>query len=276
MLNMDIIESAVGVEKCTALVKARISRRLSEQPVIRMRSFVATDTSSPTKELDAVVLANTLVGYGEKITLENMAIIENLIKFSKLEASYEVPGDDPQAWYLAFLKCMDEAGCFVADSGYTVYQKSSSQLTMDNIVTDIVKAGMDAAKAAIPGASILSAVADSTLNALKKEPEAINLFNREVTGSKGVRLAVMPCDQLANGIIVTSLTSIDSAGGSKETAPVFFNWKTSGLDIFRGSAFITFNPIRYAELKNELEGYLGQYYKPLLQKRFDRRRNAPK
>ena len=273
---MDIIESAVCVEKCTALVKARISRRLSEQPVLRMRSFVATDTSSPTKELDAVVLANTLVGYGEKITLENMAIIENLIKFSKLEASYEVPGDDPQAWYLAFLKCMDEAGCFVADSGYTVYQKSSSQLTMDNIVTDIVKAGMDAAKAAIPGASILSAVADSTLNALKKEPEAINLFNREVTGSKGVRLAVMPCDQLANGIIVTSLTSIDSAGGSKETAPVFFNWKTSGLDIFRGSAFITFNPIRYAELKNELEGYLGQYYKPLLQKRFDRRRNAPK
>jgi len=70
MLNMDIIESAVGVEKCTDLVKARISRRLSEQPVIRMRSFVATDTSSPTKELDAVVLANTLVGYGEKLRLK--------------------------------------------------------------------------------------------------------------------------------------------------------------------------------------------------------------
>jgi len=275
MLNMDIIESAVGVEKCTDLVKARISRRLSEQPVIRMRSFVATDTSSPTKELDAVVLANTLVGYGEKITLENMAIIENLIKFSKLEASYEVPGDDPQAWYLAFLKCMDEAGCFVADSGYTVYQKSSRQLTMDNIVTDIVKAGMDAAKAAIPGASVLGAVASSTLDALKKEPEAINLFNREVIGSKGVRLAVMPCDQLANGIIVTSLASIDCVGISKETTPLFFNWKASDLDIFRGSSFITFNPIRYAGLKNELEEYLGQYYKPLLQKRFNRRRNAP-
>lgn len=218
---MDVIESAVNVEKCTALVKARISRRLSEQPVIRMRSFVAADASSPTKELDAVVLANTLVGYGENITLENMAIIENLIKFSKLEASYEVPGDDPEAWYLAFLRCMDEAGCFVADSGYTVYQKSSHQLTMDNIVTDIVKAGMDAAKAAIPGAAVLNAVANSTLNAVKEEPEAITLFNREVTGSKGVRLAVMPCDQLTNGIIVTSLASIDSVGGSNETTPSF-------------------------------------------------------
>ena len=273
---MDIIESAISVEKCTALVKARISRRLSVQPAIRVRAFAAADTSSPTKELDAVVLANTLVGYGEKITLENMAIIENLIKFSKLEASFEVPGDDPEAWYLAFLKCMDEAGCFVADSGYTVYQKSSYQLTMDNIVTDIVKAGMDAAKAAMPGAAVLSAVANTTLDALKEESEAIGLFNREVTGSKGVRLAVMPCDQLANGLIVTSLVSIDSVGGSQETAPLFFNWRTSGHDIFRGSSFITFNPIRYAALKNELEEYLGQFYKPLLQNRFNRRRNAPK
>ena len=60
---MDIIESAISVEKCTALVKARISRRLSVQPAIRVRAFAAADTSSPTKELDAVVLANTLVGY---------------------------------------------------------------------------------------------------------------------------------------------------------------------------------------------------------------------
>jgi len=86
----------------------------------------------------------------------------------------------------------------------------------------------------------------------------------------------MPCDQLANGIIVSSLASIDSVGGSKETAPIFFNWKTSGRDIFRGSSFITFNPINYAKLKNPLEEYLGQYYKPLLQKRFNRRKNAPK
>lgn len=273
---MDIVESAISVEKCTALVKARISRRMSGQPAIRVRAFAAADASSPTKELDAVVLANTLVGYGENITLENMAMIENLIKFSKLEASYEVPVDDPKAWYLAFLTCMDQAGCFVADAGYSAYRKSSRQLTMDNIVTDIVKAGMDAAKAAIPGAAVLSAVANSTLDALKKEPEAINLFNREVTGSKGVRLAVMPCDQLANGIIVTSLVSIDSVGGSKETAPLFFNWKTSGRDIFRGNSFITFNPTSYAKNKIELEEYLGQYYKPLLQHRFNRRRNAPK
>ena len=62
-----------------------------------MRTFSAGEVASPNKELDAVVLANTLVGYGANISLENMAIIENLIKFAKLEASFLAPADDPQA-----------------------------------------------------------------------------------------------------------------------------------------------------------------------------------
>ncbi|WP_170219159.1 hypothetical protein [Pseudomonas arsenicoxydans] len=271
---MDCMESVVSIDESTALVKARISKRQLMRPVVaRARALAVADPASPTKELDAVVLADTLVGYGANISLENMAVIENLIKFSKLEASYEVPGDDPEAWYLEFLKCMDDSGCFVADAGYTAYQKRSYQLTMDNIVTDIVKAGVDAAKAVIPGAAVLSAIVDSTLDALKKEPEAINLLNREVVKSKGVRLAIMPCDQLANGIILTSLASIDSVGGNNDTGLVFFDWKTAGRDIFRGSAYITFNPIRYAEIKADLEEYLGEHFKAALSKRFQRRKN---
>lgn len=273
---MDVMESTVSVEESTALVKARINKRRLLQPAVGRvkRMAVATDSGHPTKELDAVVLAETLVGYGANISLENMAIIENLIKFSKLEASYEVPSDNPKDWYLAFLKCMDEAGCLVADSGYTSYQKSAHQLTMDNIVTDIVKVGLDAAKAALPAAAVLGAIADTALGALKKEPEAIKLFSSEVIKKNGVRLAVMPCDQMTNGIILTSLTSIDYIDGSNKKEPLFFDWKTSNADIFRGSAYMTFNPIRYAEIKDDLEEYLGQFYKVALSKRFQRRKNA--
>jgi hypothetical protein len=275
-MDMDVMDSAVSVEESVALVKARINKRQLSQPAVGRvkRQAVTAVMSNPTKELDAVVLADTLVGYGANISLENMAIIENLIKFAKLEASYEVPSGHPKDWYLAFLQCMDEAGCLVADSGYTSYQKSAHQLTMDNIVTDIVKAGVDAAKAALPGAAVLGAIADSALGALKKEPEAIKLFNSEVIKKKGVRLAVMPCDQLANGIILTSLTSIDCIDDSNKKEPLFFDWKASNVDIFRGNAYMTFNPLRYAALKDDLEEYLGQYYKAALSKRFQRRKNA--
>jgi len=272
---MDVFESRRSVEESAALVKARIAKRQKLQPAVsRARALSVSVEPSPTKELDALVLANALVGYGANMSLENMAIIENVIKFSKLEATYEVPDGNPEAWYLAFLQCMDEVGCFVVDAGYTAYMKSSFQLTMDNIVTDIIKAGVDAAKAAIPGVSVLGAIADSTLESLKKEPEAINLFNSEVIKSKGVRLAIMPCEQLANGIIVTSLTSIDSVGGSNDGGIIFFDWKTSGREVSQGSSFITFNPLRYAEHKDNLEEYLGQHYKSLLSKRFQRRKSA--
>lgn len=270
------MECKVSVEESTALVKARIAKRQSLPAELirsaRVRAFGAVDESSPTKALDAVVLANTLVGYGENISLENMVIIENVIKFAKLEANYEVPGNEPEAWYRAFVKCMEDAGCFIADSGYSVYKKSTMQLTMNNIVVDIVQAGVAAAKAAIPGATVLSAVADSTLDALKKEPEAINLLNREAVQDKGVRLAVLPCDQLKNGIILASLSSIDSIGGNNETSPLFFNWKTTNRSIFRGSAYITFNPLRYAALKDSFEEYLGEHFKAALSKRFQRRK----
>ncbi|AWM90062.1 hypothetical protein DJ564_04160 [Pseudomonas sp. 31-12] len=273
---MDSMESTISIEESTALVRARISKRQIVQPAVRRvkRLAVSASVDSPTKELDAVVLAETLVGYGANISLENMAIIENLIKFAKLEASYEVPSGEPKGWYLAFLQCMDEAGCLVADSGYTSYKKSTAQLTMDNIVTDIVRAGVDAAKAAIPGVSALGVIADTALDALKKEPEAIKLFSSEVIKKEGVRLAVMPCDQLESGIIITSLTSIDCVDQSDKKDPVFFNWETSGVEIFRGSSYMTFNPLRYAAIKKDLEEYLGQHYKAALSKRFQRRKNS--
>ena len=65
MLNMDIMESTANVEVCTDRVLARIrNRKSSLPPMPRTRSLAVTSEAKPSKELNAVVLANTLVGYG--------------------------------------------------------------------------------------------------------------------------------------------------------------------------------------------------------------------
>ena len=265
-----------STEQSVVLMKARIDRRRSLHPEVarsaRIQAFAAPAPTSPTKDLDAVILASTLVGYGDKITLENMAIIENLIKFAKLEANDLAPQNDPEEWFHQFLRCMDEVGCLVADSGYTVYEKSSLSLTMDNVIVDIAKTAVDAAIASQPAAAAFSAITGSALDALKKEPEPLNIFHREVTKDKGVRLAIMPCDQLANGMIITSLSSIDSIGEDDQGAPLFFDWKTSSRSIFRGNAFITFNPLRYQKIKTDIEEILSDYFETALTKRFARRK----
>ncbi|MGH8388471.1 MAG: hypothetical protein ACRESJ_23840 [Pseudomonas sp.] len=271
---MNVFESSVSVSQSVDFVKACVQKRNKarvERP--RPRALVPTVVSTPTKELDALVLGNSLIGYGDKISLENMAIIENLITMSKMEANYEVPGNkDPKAWYHAFTKCMEDLGCFVADKGYTRYSATSLKITMDNVMVDIIQAAVEAAKAAIPGATVLSAVTNSTVAALKKEPEAINLLNTESKGAEGVRLSTIPCEQLSNGIILIAIGAIDHQGGSDDGGVLFVDWKTSSLGIFHGKSFITFNPARYAEIKSDIEEYLGIHRKEVLVKRFSRRK----
>lgn len=271
---MDIHETSLNVEESKDLVGWRIARRRALMPdVARMHKLAAVEVTSPTRELDAVVLGNTLVGYGDNVSLENMEIIENIIKFSKMEATLEVPGDKkPREWHQAFLNCMEDLGCYVPDSGYVEHSRSALQLTMANILTDIIKAGVDAAKAAIPGATVLGAVADSTLDALKKEPETITVFNYEVTKTKGVRLAILPCEQLKNGLVLIMLSSIASDAGQDNGKVIFLDFKTSELNTFRASSFVTFNPLRYAQVKQDIEAVLNLHQNTQLVKRFQRRK----
>lgn len=271
---MKVFESSISVSKSLEVVRSRVQKRkatVSSSP--RVRSLVSTVATSPTKELDALVLGNTLIGYGDRISLENMAIIENLITMSKMEANYEVPGHcDPKAWYHEFTKCMEDLGCFVADKGYSKYSATALEVKMDNVMVDIVQAAVEAAKTAIPGAAVLSAVTHSTLDALKKEPEAINVLNLESKSAEGVRLSTVPCEQLPNGIILIAIAAIDHQGGSNDGGVLFVDWKTSSLEVFHGKSFITFNPARYREIKQDVEEYLGVHRKEVLVKRFSRRK----
>ncbi|KQZ94877.1 MULTISPECIES: hypothetical protein [unclassified Pseudomonas] len=271
---MDDFESSVSVSDSADFVRACINKRksvLTVQP--RTMSLSSSVVSSPTKELDALVLGNSLIGYGDQISIENMAIIENLITMSKMEANIEVPGNkDPKAWYHAFTSCMEDLGCFVPDKGYSKYSATSLNITMDNVMVDIIQAAVDAAKTAIPGATALSALTNSTLAALKKEPEAINLFNTQAKNTEGVRLSTIPCEQMANGIILIAVGAVDHQGGGNDGGLLFVDWKTSSLNIFHGKSFITFNPARYAYIKSDIEEYLGIHRKEILAKRFSRRK----
>ncbi|WP_247257151.1 hypothetical protein [Pseudomonas moorei] len=271
---MSDFESSLSVSESIELVRARVERR--KKAVAgkrRKRSLPSAVVTSPTKELDALVLGNSLVGYGDNISIENMAIIENLITMSKLEANDEVSGNkDPEAWYHAFTKCLEDLGCFVPDKGYTKYSATSLKVAMDNVMVDIVRAAVEAAKAAIPGAAVLSAVTNSTLDALKKEPEAINLLNVGAKSAEGVRLSTIPCEQMSNGIILVAIAAVDHQGGGNDGGVLFVDWKTSSLDIFHGKSFVTFNPARYAEIRADIEEYLGEHRKEILVKRFRRRK----
>ncbi|QHF37258.1 hypothetical protein PS893_03116 [Pseudomonas fluorescens] len=280
---MEVVEGFITHKQCTEIGKARLARsKALLNSVPRAKALMSTTSSSslkalgdssPTRELDALVLGNTLIGYGDNISLENMTIIENLIKFSKLEADRETKeSHSPAAWHRAFLQCMEDMGCSVPINASIEYKKRSGSGTMRNVVSTIIQAGVEAVKAAIPGATVLSAVADSTLSALEKEPETIKVFNYEVTKAKGVKLALLPCEQTKSGLVMVSFSSVNHVGDQVGGGVLFLDLKIASLDIYQGSNFLVFNPSAYAEVKDDVEFILAQNRKEVLAKRFVRRR----
>lgn len=279
---MHDIENAVALRKCTDAGMARLAKynvQVADVPGIQprttftsFRSARADEAPNPTKELDALVLGNTLIGYADNISLTNMTIIENIIKFSKMEADRESRDQaNPAAWHRAFLQCMEDMGCYIPISASVEYRKRSATGTMKNVATAIVKAGVEAAKAAIPGATVLSAVADSTLSALEKETAAIQVFNYEATKAKGVKLAILPCAQAQNGLIIVSCSSVDHVSGKVGGGVLFLDLLISNVDIYQGSNFLTFNPAAYDEIKDEVEAVLTKHRREVLAKRFSKR-----
>lgn len=129
-------------------------------------------------------------------------------------------------------------------------------------------------KASVPAASVLGAVVNTTIDGLKQDKQTLNLYNSQVKTPEGARLSVIPCEQLANGILIASSASIRQTGTSNNGGVLFVNWQSSAREIFRGKSFVTFNPARYEEFRSDIEQYLGEHRKEVLRKRFNRRKQG--
>ncbi|MHC8348559.1 hypothetical protein ACYZT7_04045 [Pseudomonas sp. RT4P38] len=272
---MKDFESVIGVAQSVELIKARVNKRKALASVgPRPRALAVQQDDSPTKELDAVMLGDALVGYGKGMSLSNMAMMENLMTMAVMEANYEVPnGKNTQPWYEEFVRCLMDLGCFIAEDGYTRYSESSLRVNMDYVIKDIVKGILDGVKASVPAAAVLGGVIESTIGGLRDDEKTLNLFNREVKIPEGARLSVIPCEQLENGILIASTASVKQTGSSHNGGVLFVNWQSSALEIFRGKSFVTFNPARYEEFRSDIEQYLGEHRKEVLKQRFSRRRS---
>lgn len=91
---MEMFESEINTAQSIELIGARISRRRAQVSANRRmrRSAVQVLQDNPTKEMDAVMLGDALVGYGNNMSLNNMAIMENVMTMAIMEANYLMPG----------------------------------------------------------------------------------------------------------------------------------------------------------------------------------------
>ena len=76
---------------------------------------------------------------------------------------------------------------------FTEYKSSTAKLTMDNVALDIVHSAVGGVAGS--AANALKVVADKTIEALKKQPEAVKLFEHHATEANGANFGVSVCKQ---------------------------------------------------------------------------------
>lgn len=273
---MELYEGKVSIEESVGSIAARIDRRKVSVPAgRRVRRSIVQSQDNPTRAMDALMLGDALVGYGNNMSLDNMAIMENLMTMAIMEANFEVPGGkNTRAWYEAFIRCLQDLGCFVADDGYSRYSESTLRVDLDLVIKDIVKGIIDGVKASHPAAAVLESVVSTTIDGLKQDDKTIELFQNQAKTFDGARLSVIPCEQLPNGVLIASTASIKQSGSSHNGGVLFVNWRASARECFRGKSFVTFNPARYEAFRQEIEEYLGEHRREVLSRRFSRRKRG--
>lgn len=122
-------------------------------------------------------MGSGVVGFLDGMSRRNKRIVKNTYAYADIASKVLFPAKDEKLADTVFQKLMFATGWTEYPGAFTQYKSTSAKLTLDNVALDIVHSV--AGGLAGTAANALKAVAGKTMDALKKQPEAVKLFERQ-------------------------------------------------------------------------------------------------
>ncbi|MNF53245.1 hypothetical protein D3C84_346210 [compost metagenome] len=244
MNKMNDVEAHAYLDQC--LEQCRMKLALAG-PKSRMR--MAMQLPIDRDELNAAIMGDGIVGFLEGMSRRNKRIVKNTYAYASISAKILFPSKTQRAArYEAFKNLMFALGWTNYHAALTRYKSSSAKLTMDNVALDIVHSA--AGGLAGTAANALKVVADKTIDALKKQPDAVNLFERNTADADGINFGVSVCKQDDDAEVSMVVGTVSCIPSMQHTRVLFVEWNSSDLDIYQGKAYFT---IHEEDLRKEAE-----------------------
>jgi hypothetical protein len=131
---------------------------------------------------------------------------------------------------------------------FTEYKSSTAKLTMDNIALDIVHSA--AGGLAGSAANALKVVADKTVEALKKQPDAVKLLEHHAAEANGAGFGVAACKQDDDAEVTMVVGTLRYDSSADNTKILFVEWDSSEVQIYQGKAHFS---IHEEDVRKEAE-----------------------
>ncbi|MHC8398754.1 hypothetical protein ACYZTX_04475 [Pseudomonas sp. MDT1-17] len=246
MNNMNKVELDAYFDQCLEECQAKL--KLIGPKILAKRSIASVVQLPIDKdELNSAIMGSGIVGFLEGMTRRNKRIVKNTYAYSDIASRLMFPNKvDKVARYEAFKKLMFAMGWTEYHGAFTNYKSSTSRLTMDNVALDIVHSAIGGLGGAAGAA--LKVVADKTIEALKKQPDAVKLFERHAIEASGANFGVSVCKQDDDAEVAMAVGTVRYDTSANNTKVIFVEWNSSDVEIYQGKALFT---IHEEDLRNE-------------------------
>ncbi|WP_419712226.1 hypothetical protein [Pseudomonas sp. NFX224] len=189
-------------------------------------------------ELNTAIMGTGIAGFDASVSRRSKRIVKNTYMYADLVALLKYPAaSQKEQRYNEFMRLMKLAGWFAFSEPYNRYQSTSMKLTMDNVALGILHAavGVAVSKGAT-ALKVLSSVADSTMEALKNEPEALKLFERNAKKAEGGNFCMSAAMEGADSDITMTIAAVQYFAKVQPTKVLFVEWSTSSVEVYNGAA----------------------------------------
>jgi len=158
----------------------------------------------------------------------------------------------PIVWHAKYAEALKHCGWTLTNSKYVDDVSRQTNITMDAIVLNIVKA------TAGRNAPALTSMLQGAFDKIQSDEGLVTLFDKNSKSGKDVDFRLIPCLQTPGGTAIATFVSVDCELTTSQGGAWFWKWKHSNLRMKRVASVMELNMRQHERRRDQIIDLLDQ------------------
>ncbi|NWC93689.1 MULTISPECIES: hypothetical protein [unclassified Pseudomonas] len=203
----------------------------------------------------AAVVRGSVTSFVTGLTPQARDDVQNSTLLMQLAADKKYnPDTQREEWFKFYTDGLANLGWGRVSSFYQSYKPSNTNVTMDQVVLEIVSA-------VVSSQSALYKITEKTFEALKNNPankDALKLFDTSTTRNNIGTFQILPVMQDKDGNVVMVLTTVNASTTVQKGSFLFWSWSKTDAWMYRAAQQTVLNENVYATVRDAVIKKLGK------------------
>ncbi|MDG9884415.1 hypothetical protein N7650_16375 [Pseudomonas sp. GD04058] len=208
------------------------------------------DAPGPSSD-SAVVAGDSLLSFVAGLTRQAREDVLNSTLLMQLAANKRFDkARQREEWFGFYTEGLGKLGWTLSHTELLRFHPSQASFCMNDVIIEIIEG--------VVGGSAFSPIARRTLESLRKQPHALELFmNHSNAGHVGT-FQILPCSQNAAGDVTMLMNCVQLIRNVSNNSFLFINFQNNEVQIFRSAQTAVLNVQAYEQVRGAVIEKLGR------------------